>query len=702
MSKAKKSQITSLRLILLALGLFICLASIPIRLMYIYFDNGDYYKRKGEQTTVNRAEISPSRGSIYDQAGNLLLTSLPVYTVAIDPSIPKQKLLDEGLEQLSDTIGMLFPEKYSEVSFYNKFVKARNSTRKYLVIAKNINYTQVKRLKELPILKKGRYRGGVIVEKKDTRKQPFGMLAKRTLGYSYSDSKNDVGLEGHYSNELSGEKGYMMVQKISGGKSKPLPSNNDLEPVDGADIVTHIDVRMQDLCHNALYDQLEKFEAQSGTVILMETKTGAIKSMVNLRKGSDGLYRETQNYAVGSATEPGSIIKLISYMVAMEDGYIDTNDLIETGNGITHFYGQRMTDSQAKRGGLGTVSVKRAFELSSNIAIAKIIEDHYKEDPQRYVDRIARLGVTKPIGIDLPGEAVPKIKTTDHPDWSKVTLPWMAYGYEISLAPIQLLSYYNAIANQGELVKPQLIKEVKRAGRIVKTFPKEVLNSKICSDATIGKLQSMMEGVVIRGTAKNIHSDEFSSAGKTGTCQVEYWKSGPKQYQSSFAGYFPVDNPKYSCIVVVQKPKTSIGFYGNIVAGPVFEIIRNGLYTNDSEALELEDETEYALLPKKLKVDAKSFNTFAKQMKWVTNQDTKEKGWLDVSSDSNVVHVTPNFMGPGNEVPNLIGLNLVDALFILENRGLKVKYSGIGKVRKQSLKPGSTFKYQQTITLDLK
>lgn len=698
MSKRTTKYIKSSKLMLLALGLFICMLAIPFRLMYIYFNDGAYYKDLGEKTTVKRDEITPSRGSIYDEAGNLLLTSLPIYTVAIDPSIPKQKLIDEFLQPLSDSLAILFPERYENRSFYKRFLSAKSTNSKYLIIQRNLNYTQVKQLKALPILNKGRFKGGLVVEKKDTRKQPFGILAKRTLGYQVEDSPNDVGLEGSYSNELSGEKGYMMVQKISGGKSKPLPSSNDLEPVDGADIVTYIDVRMQDLCHNALLDQLEKYEAESGTVVLMETNTGAIKAIVNLRRGTDDVYRETKNYAVGDATEPGSTFKLISYMVAMEDGYIDTNDLIETGNGTAYFYKQKMEDSH--HGGFGTVTVKEAFEVSSNIAIAKIIEEHYGDDPQRFVDRIARLGVTKPIGIDIPGEAMPKIKTTDDPGWSLVSLPWMAYGYELSITPVQLMSYYNAIANNGELVKPQVIKEVRRAGRVVKTFPKEVLNSKICSDATIGKLKDMMAGVVEKGTATNIRSEQFSSAGKTGTCQVNYWK-GTKEYQSSFAGYFPKDNPKYTCMVVVQKPNTSIGFYGNVVAGPVFEKIRNGLYTEDSEELEIIDETQYSLLPKNMLVGSEEFKHFSRKMKWVSNHDKEVTGWLEIKSDSLELQAEFSSMGVENEMPKVVGMNLMDALFILENKGLNVKYSGIGKVTKQSISPGKSFKTNQTITLDL-
>lgn len=698
MSKRTSKYIKSSKLMILAFGLLICMLAIPFRLMYIYFNDGAYYKDLGEKTTVNRDEISPSRGSIYDEAGNLLLTSLPIYTVAIDPSIPKQKLIDEFLQPLSDSLQILFPERFEHKSFYQRFLSAKKINSKYLVIQRNLNYTQVKQLKTLPILNKSRYKGGIVVEKKDTRKKPFGILAKRTLGYQVEDTPDDVGLEGSYSNELSGEKGYMMVQKISGGKSKPLPSSNDLEPVDGADIVTYIDVRMQDLCHNALLDQLEKYEAESGTVVLMETNTGAVKSIVNLRRGQDDIFRETKNYAVGDATEPGSTFKLISYMVAMEDGYIDTNDLVETGNGIAVFHGQKMRDSH--RGGFGTINVKKAFEVSSNIAIAKIIEEHYSDNPQRFVDRIARLGVTKPIGIDIPGEAIPIIKTTDDPGWSLVSLPWMAYGYELSLAPIQLISYYNAIANNGELVKPQVIKEVRRAGRIVKTFPKEVLNSKICSDATIGKLQDMMAGVVEQGTATNIKSEQFSSAGKTGTCQVNYWK-GTREYQSSFAGYFPKDNPKYTCIVVIQKPNTSIGFYGNVVAGPVFEKIRNGLYTEDSEELEIIDETQYNLLPKHMLVGSEEFKQFSRKMKWVSNHDKDIQGWLDIQSDSVELQAEFSSMGLENEVPKVIGMNLMDAIFILENKGLKVSYSGRGKVIKQSILAGKTFKANQTIKLDL-
>ncbi|MGB0428727.1 MAG: peptidoglycan D,D-transpeptidase FtsI family protein, partial [Flavobacteriales bacterium] len=418
-----------------------------------------------------------------------------------------------------------------------------------------------------------------------------------------------------YHSEISGEKGFEMVQKISGGGTKPLPSPKDIESVDGADLVSYLDIRIQDLCHNSLLHQLKTYQAESGSVVLMETKTGAIKAMVNLKRGRDSLYRETQNFAVGAATEPGSTFKLFSYMVAMEDGYIDTNDLIETGKGVRKFYKQTMRDS--RHGGFGDITIKEAFELSSNIAIAQVIEDNYGENPQRFIDRLARFGLHQPIGVDIPGEAHPKIKQTSDQTWSKVSLPWMAYGYEVTMAPIQLLTFYNAIANGGEMIKPRLVKEIQRAGRRIKTIPKEVLNPKICSDATLGKLKAMMEGVVEQGTAKNIYSEQFSSAGKTGTCQVDYWKTNQKrQYQSSFAGYFPKEDPKYSCIVVVQKPNTSIGFYGNVVAAPVFETIRNALFTENTQDFENQEDIEFSKLPQRLKGSANQFSALAELMDW--------------------------------------------------------------------------------------
>jgi cell division protein FtsI (penicillin-binding protein 3) len=678
------------------IGILLC--SIPIRIAYLEITSGKEYRLKSSQYSSEKHEVPPTRGSIYDEHNNLLLTSLPVYDLAVDPTVQKEDLILEGLDSLSDLLHNEIPEKYTSSNSFKKiFLQSRADKNRYIPIQKQVSYTTVRKFRKFPVFKAGRYKGGLIVTKKETRINPFGSLAKRTLGYLIGEGKRHVGLEGTYNSQLGGNVGFMRMQKLSGGKFKPIPSRENVEPVDGSDIVTYLDVRMQDLAHNALLKQLEDFEAQSGTLVLMEVKTGAVKAMVNLKRGTDGNYRETLNYAVGAASEPGSTFKLLSYMVALEDGYIDTNDLIETGNGVYTFYGQKMRDSH--RGGFGTITVKEAFEKSSNIAIAKIVEKHYRKDPQDFVDKLARLGVNRRIGVDIPGEALPVIKNEGDKGWSMVTLPWMAYGYEIALAPVQILAYYNAIANDGELVKPHLVKEVRKAGRVTQRFHKEVLNSSICSEATVGKLKAMMEGVVSKkGTARNIRSETFTSAGKTGTCQTGYW-NGERAYVSSFAGYFPVENPKYSCIVVVERPNTRKGYYGNIVAAPAFKAVRDGLYSEKPLEVEYDSELNYEKLPTNLVIQAEDAEEFMDIQDWNNNYTADLNGLVKVKPTKEGVVLEPVDIEGIDNMPDVVGMSLIDALPLLENRGLEISFKGVGKIKKQSITTGNSIKKGQLVKL---
>ncbi|MCT4664499.1 MAG: transpeptidase family protein [Flavobacteriales bacterium] len=688
---------TKIFFVFIAVG--ILLLSIPIRIMHLEITEGTELRKKSSNYGADRKEVRPIRGSIYDLNQNLLVTSLPIYDIGCDPKNIKDELVEDHIDSLSIKIFEKFPKRFpSPKAFKKKYLKIRQRNGQYMMISKGVSYTDVVEIKNFPIFNKGRFKGGFVSTKKETRVKPFNALAQRSLGYLVEGEKPNVGLEGSYNRQLTGETGFMMMQRISGSMYKPIPSRNNQEPIDGADIVTYLDIRMQDLCHNALLKQVEKYKALNGSMILMEVKTGAIKAMVNLRRGSDGVYRETRNYAVGAAKEPGSTFKLFSYMVAMEDGHIDTNDMIETGNGEHVFYGQKMRDSH--RGGFGTISVKEAFEKSSNIAIAKIVEKHYRSNPQDFVDKLARLGVNQKIGVDIPGEPIPTIKNEGDKGWSLVSLPWMAYGYEVALSPIQILSYYNAIANHGELVKPQLVKEVVRAGRIIETFPKKVLNSSICTEETLGKLKSMMKGVVAKGgTASNIASEQFTSGGKTGTCQTDYW-NGQRAYISSFAGFFPYDNPKYSCIVVVEKPDTKIGFYGNVVAAPAFAEVRNSLFSEKSIDLEPQDDIDYQKMPEQNIVFAEDLEPILDELDIDNNIVEQHQGWLNMKGSEDRLMVENHFIEE-SAVPNVIGMNLMDALFLLENIGLKVSYSGIGKIKSQSLAEGKIPKKGDLIKLEL-
>jgi cell division protein FtsI (penicillin-binding protein 3) len=684
----------SKRMIVLALLLVVFATSILYKIISIQQKEGTFLIKQASQTTVTFREVKPGKGNIYDSNGNLLVTTLPEYTIVLDPTVASDEIFNEGIDALSDSIANVLEGK-SSAQIKEKIKNHRRQGKRYLPLRRKVHFHELSRYRSFPILKEGRFKGGLVLENKTTRVMPFDEVAARTLGYEKEGLL--VGIEGAYANYLSGENGYRLMQKISGGEWKPVPSSEDVSPIDGADVVMHMDIRIQDMAHNVLKKQLEEYEAEAGCVILMEVETGAIKAAVNLKRTEESGYQELYNYAVGESTEPGSTFKLLSYMLPLEDGLIDTADRVETGNGKFKFYGQLIKDSRT--GGFGEISVKEAFELSSNIAIAKLIEEHYGENPQEFIDRLSRLGINQKLNLEILGESAPDIKDTNDPKWSKVSLPWMAFGYELRMTPLQILTYYNAVANNGEVLKPFYVKEVRRAGRSIYQFEPEVLNNSLCSNETLRKLQDMMKGVVESGTAKNIYSERFSSAGKTGTCQLEYWKEGSREYQSSFVGYFPVENPKYSCITVVYKPNISKGFYGNVVAAPVFEELRNLLYSEQKTEMVEMDTVDYKRLPGS-KGFASDLGKVSRELSLASNIELEESDFLAVESKGGVLKASKVKIDEGF-LPNLIGMTARDAVYMLENIGLKVKLKGFGKVKKQSHKKGTKIVKGLEITLEL-
>jgi cell division protein FtsI (penicillin-binding protein 3) len=680
-------------------GVMILLLSVAIviRLMRIQQVEGDDLRQQAEETVIKNREIQPLRGNIYDAKGNLLATSTAVYKIGLDPKVASNELWDENVKALADSLAMLFPQK-SAKRYLSELKSARKKEkRRYYRIRDKISFTEFQRARNFPLLKLNRYKGGLVYSRKLTRSMPFGRLAERTIGYDKEGVL--VGLEGAYTSSLKGEKGVQLMQKIGGGDWKPVKNAADVEPVEGADIISTIDIGMQDIAQTALLRQLEKYDAHHGSVVVMEVETGAIKAISNLGKLENGKYGETYNYAVGESTEPGSTFKLISMMVALEDGVIDTPYVIDTHHGEFKIHDRKIRDS--RRGGYGEISMHRAFEVSSNIWVAKMAMELYGDKPQEFIDRVARYGMSQKLGIDISGEGSPKIKNTSDPSWSGVSLPWMAFGYELSMTPLQLLTIYNAIANDGEMLKPQLIKQIRRAGKVEREVVPEVLNASLCSEETLGKLQSMMKGVVKSGTAKNIYSEKYTSAGKTGTCKLNYWIAGAKDYQASFAGYFPAENPKYSCIVVVSKPDASIGYYGNIVAAPVFSEIRNHLYAKEPkrmEELELSElSPQYAM---NVVTDAADLEYLSDYFEKEIDNTNSHAEWASAAL-GNQKGLMEDRLIPEDKMPDVRGMSLKDALFILENKGLKVEFSGFGKVKKQSLKPGTELKEKRLVKLKL-
>ncbi|WP_162897271.1 penicillin-binding protein [Aquimarina sp. BL5] len=653
------------RLYFIAGCMFIFAILVVVKLAKTQFVEGDMYRAKGEQRVFKTFDIPANRGNLYDSKGNLLATSVPKYDIRFDAVTVTDKDFRENITELSKALSKEFgksAEHYDDV-----LRRARDNKNRYFLIQRNLGYSQYIRVKNFPLLKYGANRGGLIVEQRTIREHPIGKIAERTVGYERRDDQGyytRVGLEGAYGPFLRGKEGKRKKQKIAKNQWKPIGDANEVEPQDGYDVISTIDVNVQDITHHALLAQLEKFEAEHGTVVVMETKTGEIKAISNLGRTKSGKYYEKLNYAVGESHEPGSTFKLMAMVAALEDKVIDSSYVVDTENGRVKFYDRVVKDS--KWGGYGKISAAKAFELSSNTAFAKIIDENYKNDPKKFVNRLMNMGLHKTLGLSIKGEGKPKIPYPGDKDWYGTTLPWMAHGYGVAITPLQTLAFYNAIANNGQMVKPRFIKEVKAWDRTKEKFDKEVLNPAICSKETAKIVQEMMKNVVIRGTADNIQTENFQIAGKTGTCWGNYGKAKEREYISSFAGYFPAEDPRYSCIVVIHKPNKEKGYYGNIVAAPVFKTIALKVY-NDIPVV---DEVSPNIVESK-EIEKSYEEYFQKARKYKTI------------------------------MPNLKGMPAMDVISLLENMGLKVEVKGSGKVKSQSIEPGTKVQTNQTIRIEL-
>jgi cell division protein FtsI (penicillin-binding protein 3) len=683
----KEKKAIFLRVMLISSLIVIAAVAIFIQLLSVQAELSDSVALN--DPIIQLREIPSPRGNIYDVKGNLLATSMPVYTIAMDATQSSDTLFENNYRALASGLAEIFGDLSSD-AYAKKLRQSRHNQKQYLRLQSGVRYSELQKVKQLPILEKGRYKGGFVYTQQTKRTKPFGYLCDRTIGYGREVS--DVGIEKAYNHYLKGLNGLQMMQKINGGIWKPLSNTQDVEPISGSDVYSTIDIRIQDIAQTALLKSLEKFEAENGSVILMDVKSGAIRAMSSLERTDEGKYAERFNYAIGAAYEPGSTFKLASLLVALEDGMVDTATIVDTQNGAFKFYDRTMKDSNYHRGGHGKISLGKAFVVSSNIGIARTIVDNYKDNPQRFVDRLARLGVSDKLDFELLGEAKPWIKNTNDSTWSGVSLPWMAFGYELKMSALQILALYNAVANNGELVKPRLVDRVQRGEKLLEAKEVEILKPSICSEETIAILQDLMVGVVESGTATNIYSKKYSCAGKTGTAKIASEGSYGSEYRSSFAGYFPAENPKYSCIVVVSKPKKEIGFYGNIVAAPVFEEVRDLLYAEEAvEIPQLAENRDGNYIGK-----AKEINNIHNVLDYPKYGASQKNIWL--KSDKENFEALDFEEG---EMPNLKGMTAMDALYLLENLGVEVELQGRGKVTRQSLKAGNKIKENQKVALRL-
>ena len=648
------------------------LLSVIFRVINIQYVQGEKYKKLSTELTIRQDTIYANKGNVYAADGNLLATSMSKFTIRMDVVAVDGNVFEKNFIDLSKELSNMFGKS---ISYYqNKLRNAKKNKNRYLLIARNVGYSDYLKVKEFPIFKLGVYGGGFIAEHKTVRAHPIGKIAERTIGYD--DFRGEAGIEGAFADYMQGQNGLRWKQKFAKNQWKPISDVNEKEPIDGHDIITTIDVNIQDITHHALLSQLEFYEADHGCAVVMETATGEIRAISNLGKTSDGRYFEKRNYAVWESHEPGSTFKLASLMAALDDKVIDTSTVVDTEKGIIYVNNRKVEDSH--RGGYGKISAARVFEVSSNVGIVKIIKEHYDHNPQKFYDKIEQYGFTKPIGFQIKGEGLPYVPNPKDKNWSKISLEWMSWGYGISITPMQTLMFYNAVANNGVMVKPRFVKELRRHDKTEKVFETEIVNPKIASDETIKKLRKVMGNVVIKGTATNIYSPNFSMAGKTGTAKKYMprvknekgeWEGGhysTKNYVASFVGFFPVDKPKYSCIVVIHNPNKDTGYYGASVAGPIFKEIAQKIYTTtpiDNQSVE--DKVEFASI----------------------NNQYKEYNKAIIKQYTNV--------------PNVEGMSGMDAVSLLENLGLKVKFSGVGKVNYQSLKKGEKLVKGTTIILKL-
>jgi len=681
--------------------IFILVFAIAIinKVITIQLKEGPYLREMADDFSLKYDSVGAVRGNIYTLEGKLLATSIPVYDIRIDFASEtfkeqnKGKTFEKDLDSLCRDLNILFRNSKNYKKYIKKSIQLKNH---YFLLERDISVLQLNKIKRFPIFRKGIYKGGFIVEEKSKRVYPFNLLAKRSIGKAHLNCVdcNNVGLEGAYNKLLQGSTGKRLMQRVAKNNWKPVNDNNEIEPKNGMDVITTLDINLQDVAENALQKQLKKSSADHGCVVLMEVETGYIKAIANLKRDRiDSNYYESYNFAIGESSEPGSTFKLASIVVALDDGVVELDDILNTGR--TNYSGEEMKDSHYEGTNI-KMPLKKAFAISSNVAISQLIHNKYSKNPQKFIDGLYRLGLNNSLDIDIKGEQSPYIKNTKDKFWSALSLPWISIGYEINITPLQLLTFYNAIANNGRLMKPLFVKEIRTTRKILEKYEPYVINESICSQETIKKVKELLEN----GTAKNIKNDVYKIAGKTGTAQIantnQGYKSGLRTtYRASFVGYFPADNPKYSCVVVINNPATI--FYGSAVAAPVFKEIADRVYATrlDIHDPAKEENQQILAIPKYKKStfeDIKAINKIILNKPELTKKIFRESG---INENIIISNLTKDV------VPDLIGLSIKDAIYFLENHGLKVVAIGKGAVVRQSLNPGSKFTKGSSIILYL-
>lgn len=686
----------------LAFGLILLFAlAVVIQLFRVQFVQGDKWRAMAQSMSTRYMNVEAARGNIFSVDGSLLATSVPEYELHMDMlagGIADDKVFYSKVDSLALKLSQLFGDRSAKD--YSRMLRdARRDSSRYELLRRKVTYQELKKIRQFPIFNLGKYKGGLVVVQKNRRILPFRELAARTIGYKNENVKNGVGLEGAYTDYINGENGKRLMQRITGGVWMPVNSEEEISPKDGADIISTIDVNFQDVAQTALEQQLIKSDADHGCVILMEVATGEVRAVANYTKVGPGQYKEQFNYAIAGNQDPGSTFKLASYMALLEDHKVDTNMRVNTGT--YKIPGKVITDSH---GSIGVVSVKKAFEESSNAAVAYLVNQAYHDNQSQFTDHLYEWHLNEKLGLQIPGEAQPVVKNPSNRSWNKnMTLPQMAYGYEMQLTPLKMLSLYNAVANNGKYVAPIFVREIRRLGNTIEQFHARVINEKICSDVTLKKMQEMLEGVVTEGTGKNIiRNPLYRIAGKSGTAQVADANRGyraKRQYQASFCGYFPADKPKYSLIVVINDPKN--GYYGAAVAGPPFRQIADRVYASDME-LNQQPQLQYASNTSTAVYKTGNSKALA-QVNGKLGVKSSHPAMDSASSD--IIADTGDMPRQAKKktvsVPSVTGMDLSDALYALGNAGYKVAVRGSGLVKRQSVTGGSIIPKGSKITIEL-
>jgi len=672
------------------------------KMLFIRYKEGPALLAKAQKQEIKIFSLKADRGNILSDKDNLLATSVPVYEIRMDVAngYISKAFFDRNVDSLAYRLASLFKDR-SQAYYRTILRSARARGNRYLLIHRHVNYSQLKQLRTFPIFRKGRNQGGFIAIQRTKRRLPFGQLAARTIGYENKKEHLFVGLEGAYSKVLTGMNGKQIRRRINGGAWMPVHDENEIESRNGENVLTTLDMNLQDVAENALLKQMITHEAMMGTAVLMQVKTGDIKAIANLRfdKKTD-TYQESYNMAIGEKYEPGSTFKLASMISGLEDHKFKLSDTVSVRKGYVIYYGRKLHDVHVI--GDGLITIRQAFELSSNVGISKVMQKAYKDDPSKFIAHLYAMDLNKPLGLKIAGEANPYIKSPkDKKYWYLTSLPWMSVGYGLELTPLQLLTFYNAVANNGVEVKPRFVTAISDGGRIVKKFGVQIRNPRIASLSTIRKVQSLLVGVVLHGTAQNLKNSHFQIAGKTGTAKISVGgKYIPGAYNATFVGYFPADDPQYSCIVVINRPKH--GYYGSGVAAPVFKEIADQVYAT-SLALHVKSKRDTVKETVPLAINAAWYpdlKTIYKDLGIKTAKGSYAETWT-VTGDKHdkVIFKAKTFAK--NMIPNVKGMTAKDAIYLLENMGLTTRVQGRGVVYLQSLKPGTRFQKGEKILIRL-